>query len=109
MKGGDKMKSALSIQCLPLIENKEEMYRLVDRAINVIKKSGLAYTVGSFETTIEGDLDEIWPVAYQAHKAIIETGISQVITYIKLASGKNLGSTEEKLRKYTVNNGEKNA
>ncbi len=95
------MKSALSIQVLPLAAaNKEELYAYVDRAIEIIDKSGLSYTVGAFETTIEGELDEVWQTAYQAHKAVLEAGAGKVISYIKLASGEDLGSTEEKLTKY---------
>jgi len=94
------MTSALSIQCLPVVEDKKELYELVDKAIAVIEKSGFPYVVGPFETTIEGELDQIWQVAYEAHKVILEESRGTVISYIKLASGNNLGSTAEKITKY---------
>ncbi len=97
------MKSALSIQCLPLKGNKEEIYEFVDEAIAVIENSGLPYTVGPFETTIEGELEQVWEVAYQAHRAVLRAGAGKVISYIKLASGEDLGTTAEKLAKYRQN------
>jgi len=95
------MKSAVSIQVLPLnTDSKQELYDYVDQAISVIENSGLPYTVGPFETTIEGDLDEIWEIALKAHKAVLKAGKDKVISYIKLASGDELGTTEEKISKY---------
>lgn len=95
------MKSALSIQCLPLTGgSNEEVYGFVDKAIEIIEESGLPYTVGPFETTIEGELDQLWDVAYRAHRAVLEAGAGKLISYIKLASGDDLGSTEDKIAKY---------
>ena len=95
------MKSAVSIQVLPLnTDSKQELYGYVDQAISVIENSGLPYTVGPFETTIEGDLDEVWEIALKAHKAVLKAGTDKVISYIKLASGDKLGTTEEKISKY---------
>jgi uncharacterized protein YqgV (UPF0045/DUF77 family) len=97
-------KSALAIQCLPLsASTREEAYALVDRAIAVIDGSGLSYTVGPFETVVEGELDRLWEVARSAHRAILEadaSGAGRVATYIKLFSGPELGSSEEKTGKY---------
>ncbi len=98
-----KLKSAISIQCLPMTDaDKEEVYKLVDEAIKVIDSSGLPYKVGPFETTIEGDLDQLIEVAKEAHKAVLKAGSKRVFTYIKLASGEDLGSTEEKVGKYNA-------
>ncbi len=95
------MKSALAIQCLPLTaSSKEEAYRLVDRAIAVIDASGLPYTVGPFETVIEGPVEKLFEVAREAHLAMLEHGSAQVATYMKMFSGPDLGSSEEKVGKY---------
>ncbi len=96
------MKSALAIQCLPLAaaKNKEEVYALVDRAIEVIDASGLSYTVGPLETVIEGPLEKLFEVAQEAHKAILAGGAERVATYMKLFTGPEMGSSEEKVRKY---------
>ena len=98
------MKSALAIQCLPLsAQSKEIAYGLVDRAIQAIDQSGLAYTVGPFETVIEGSIEQLFDVARKAHEAILDDGGrngSGVATYMKLFSGEDLGSSEEKTGKY---------
>jgi len=92
------MKAAVDIQCLPLgVSAKEEIYDLVDQAIAVIKEAGFDYTVSAFSTTIEGELEEIWDTALKAHLAVQEASGENVISYIKLATGSELGSTQEKL------------
>ncbi|MGM0602988.1 MAG: thiamine-binding protein [Bacillota bacterium] len=99
------MKSAVDIQCLPLgIAEKDELYKLVDIAIDIIEKSGLDYTVAAFSTTIEGELDEVWETALKAHKAVQNASGENVISYIKLATGTDLGSTEEKLARQNEGN-----
>ena len=97
------MKSALAIQCLPLAASgkpKEEVYKLVDAAIDIIARSGLPYTVGPFETVIEGPADQLFDIARRAHQAIIDAGSSSVASYIKIFSSPDLGSSEEKTGKY---------
>jgi uncharacterized protein YqgV (UPF0045/DUF77 family) len=95
------LKSALAIQCLPIMDApKDEVYRTVDAAIKVIIDSGLPYQVGPFETTVEGELGQLMELAQRAHEAVLATGVRSVITYMKLASGKELGSSDEKTKKY---------
>lgn len=95
------MKSAMAIQCLPLVGGtREEVYALVDKAIAAIDRSGLPYTVGPMETVVEGPLEQLLEVAKQAHLAVLEAGAGKVATYIKLISGDDIGSSEEKVRKY---------
>ena len=40
--------------------SEEEMYRVVDECIELIKKSGLKYEIGANSTTVEGDLDKVF-------------------------------------------------
>ena len=96
------MKSALAIQCLPLGagKKKEEVYALVDKAIEAIDASGLPYTVGPLETVVEGPLDKLFEVAQAAHKAILAAGVEHVATYMKLFTAPEMGSSEEKIQKY---------
>lgn len=95
------MPSAMSIQVLPFKDApKSEVYALVDQAIAVIQASGLRYMVGPFETTVEGELDELLNVAKAAHQAVIDAGCGRVFTYIKLATAPDLGTSEEKVEKF---------
>lgn len=96
-----EMKSALAIQCLPQgVEGKQNVYHAVDRAIAAIEASGLPFTVGPFETVVEGPLDRLFALAEAAHRAVLEAGAPGVATYMKLFSAPDLGSSEEKTGKY---------
>jgi uncharacterized protein YqgV (UPF0045/DUF77 family) len=95
------VRSALAIQCIPMeSKNKNEVYAAVDRAIAVIEASGLSFTVGPFETVVEGPLERLLFLAGEAHAAVLEAGAVRVATYIKLWSGESLGSSEEKVGKF---------
>ena len=95
------MKSALAIQCLPLVQaGKKEIYGMVDKAIAVIEESGLPYTVGPMETVIEGPIEQLLEIAGRAHQAVVDAGSPGVASYLKLFSSPDLGSSEEKTQKY---------
>ncbi len=95
------IRSALAIQCLPLsLAGREETWAAVDRAIAAIDASGLTYTVGPFETVVEGPLDRLLELAAAAHKALILSGAPTAATYMKLWSGEGIGTSEEKTGKY---------
>ena len=95
------MKSALAIQCLPMGGgNKEDTYRMVDKAIDVIDASGLPYTVSPMETVVEGPVEKLFRIAEEAHKAVIAAGAVSVATYMKIFSSPDLGSSEDKTKKY---------
>lgn len=87
----------VSVQVLPLIE---DLYPVVDKAIEVIAQSGVKYEVCPMETVMEGPLDELIEVAKAAHRACFEAGADKVVTIIKI--GDALGGTtiEEKVGKY---------
>lgn len=95
------IRSALAIQCLPLgFTDRERAWAAVDRAIASIDATGLSYTVGPFETVIEGPLDRLLEAAGAAHKALLESGSPTAATYMKLWSGAEIGTSEEKTDKY---------
>jgi uncharacterized protein (TIGR00106 family) len=87
----------VAIQVLPFVD---DIYGVVDRAIEVIAASGVHYEVGAMETVMEGPLDELIEVAKAAHNACLEAGAEQVMTYIKIGD-QTCGTTiEEKVGKY---------
>jgi len=88
----------VSVQVLPLVEN---VYAVVDKAIEVIQKSGVRYEVGPLETTMEGDdLDKLVDVAKAAHRACFAAGASKVVTIIKIADALGGTTIEEKVAKH---------
>ena len=56
------MEASVAIQILPKVESTEEVVRIVDEVIDYIKSTGLTYQVGAFETSIEGDFDQLMTV-----------------------------------------------
>jgi len=89
-----------AIQVLPLI-HKGNKYQLIDKAIEVIKKSGLIYEVCPFETVIEGPYDKIMEVLKKMQEVCYSKGASELIINIKLHTRKNEDVfIEEKLAKY---------
>src|SRR5690606_6309565 len=73
--GGERMASAnVSLQILPRGKHDEEIYALVDKAVDVIRESGVRYEVGALDTTMEGDYDELMDVVQRAQEAVIAAG-----------------------------------
>ncbi len=87
----------VGVQVLPLVEN---VYEVVDRAIEVIARSGVKYEVGPMETVMEGPLDQLLEVAKQAHLACLEAGAGKVMTIIKIGDGQQGTTIDEKVSKY---------
>ena len=87
----------VAVQVLPL---HEDVYRIVDRAIDVIAKSGVKYEVGPMETVMEGQLDTLLDVAKQAHLTCLDVGAGRVVTLIKIGDSTTGTSIEEKVAKY---------
>lgn len=96
------MNSSIAIQILPGVSETSEVVRIVDEVIDYIKKTGLKYYVGPFETTIEGDLDQLMDIAKQAQIIAIEAGAPSVSMYMKSVyrpSGEIL-TIDEKITKH---------
>lgn len=49
---------SFAIQILPFREDEENIIIIVDKIIDMIKSSGLKYSVSPFETTVEGKYEE---------------------------------------------------
>ncbi|KRL03612.1 thiamine-binding protein [Liquorilactobacillus capillatus] len=94
--------AAMAIQVLPQELNTAKLLKIVDAAIAEISASGLAYEVGPFETTIEGNLDELVALIPAIQKACVAAGADMISNYIKLSYSpqKHLLTTAEKLHKY---------
>ncbi len=88
----------VAVQVLPLVE---DVYPVVDKAIEAIQASGVKYEVGPLETTLEGDdLDQLIEVAKSAHRACFEAGARRVVTLIKIADALEGTTIEQKVGKH---------
>ena len=94
----EKRTMNVGVQVLPLVE---DVYPIVDKAIEAIQASGVKYEVGPLETTLEGDdLDQLLEVAKSAHRACFAAGASTVVTIIKIADALEGTTIEGKVGKY---------
>lgn len=96
------MNSALAIQIKPHVHEEKKMLEIVDHVIEYIISTGLNYHVGPFETTVEGDLDQLIEIIKFAHLKAVEAGAPSVNSAIKLyySPEKHLLTTDEKISKY---------
>ena len=79
------MNASVAIQSLPDAANDEELIRIVDEVIAYIKSTGLNYYVGPFETTIEGDYDELMDIVKECQHIAVRAGAPHVAAYIKVS------------------------
>ena len=79
------MNASVAIQSLPKADNNEELIRIVDEVIAYIKSTGLNYYVGPFETTIEGDYDELMDMVKECQHIAVRAGAPSVAAYIKVS------------------------
>lgn len=77
------MNSSIAIQILPGVPDTAEVVRIVDEVIAYIQGTGLTYYVGPFETTVEGDFEELMEIAKQAQLIAIRAGAPSVSMYLK--------------------------
>ncbi|APX71153.1 thiamine-binding protein [Companilactobacillus allii] len=96
------MEASVAIQVVPGVNSKQEIIEIVDEVIDYIASTGLVYQVGAFETSIEGNYDELMEVVKQCQIIAIEAGAPSVSAYIKVVynpKGEVL-SIEKKTKKH---------
>lgn len=77
------MNASVAIQVLPSVEG-EDVIRIVDEVIAYIKSSGLNTYVSPFETTIEGDYDQLMEIVKECQLICIRAGVPSVMSYVKI-------------------------
>ena len=78
-----------------------EKEKIVDKAIELIKQSGLLYQVCPFETVIEGDYDEIMKLVKEVQKVCYDNGAEDMLCYLKIqSSGSKHVTIDDKMKKY---------
>lgn len=60
----------------------------MDKAIEVVKSSGVPFQVGAMETTMKGELDHLLKIVKAAQQACLDVGAIEVITNIKIHNRK---------------------
>ena len=90
----------LGIQIVPKSKTLEA-YDLVDKAIEVIQRSGVRYEVTPFETVMEGPEDQLMAIAKEAQEAVLQAGADEILVYYRMQIRKDTGVTmAEKTEKH---------
>lgn len=96
------MNASVAIQVLPKVEG-EETIRIVDEVIAYIRSTGLNMFVGPFETTIEGDYDELMDIVKRCQIICIEKGAPSVMAFVKISYNPNgVWTIEKKTKKHQL-------
>ena len=92
---------SVAIQVLPQVPE-ARIIPIVDKVIGAVKATGLNYTVGPFETTVEGDFDTLMALVKECQQICIREGAPQVMSYVKIAYAPKTGvwSIDEKTAKH---------
>ncbi|CQR47960.1 hypothetical protein BN1058_02295 [Paraliobacillus sp. PM-2] len=90
----------VSIQIIPKLKNGGDTIPLVDAAIGVIEASGVKYNVHPLETTMEGELTELFSVIEQMNQKMIELGSLSVISQVKVFYKPDGASMDRLTEKY---------
>lgn len=87
----------VSFEVIPLCD---DPYPVVDKAIEVVQRSGVKYEVGPHETTMEGELDRLLEIVKEGHRACFKAGAQRVITFVKIVDAVGGTTIAEKVAKY---------
>lgn len=93
--------SLVSIQIIPKTKNGEDSIPFIEQAIAVIQESGIRYEVHPLETTMEGNLTEIFSVIEKMNEQMMKAGCVNVISQVKILyqpSGVSMDKLTEKYR-----------
>lgn len=89
----------VSLQVLPCVPE-EKIYETVDKVIDLIEASGVAYEVGPMETTMEGEYDTLMAIVKRAQELCLESGAPRVCSVVKVDYKKAGVTMHEKIGKY---------
>jgi uncharacterized protein YqgV (UPF0045/DUF77 family) len=89
----------VSFQVLPAVAV-DEIYAVVDKAIEVVARSGVKYEVGPMETTMEGELTHLLQIVQEALEACVQAGAARIMTLVKIDYAPGGVTMEEKTGKY---------
>lgn len=93
--------ASVAIQVLPKAEG-NEVLKIVDEVIAYLKSTGLKVFVGPFETTIEGEFEELMEIVKRCQMICIEQGAPSVMSYVKISyvPGGGIWTIDEKVSKH---------
>ena len=95
------MNASVAIQVLPQNVDQEKMLRCVDEVIKYISSLDINYTVGPFETVLEGEFDVLMEVVRACFRICVAAGAPGVLGYVKVNyCPDGVLTIDEKVRQY---------
>lgn len=93
--------ASIAFQVMPKVLEGQDSIKIIDKAIEVVKKSGVNYEVGPMETTMEGELDQLIKIVENAIDACMKAGALSVFTNMKIFyNPKGVMTIHEKVTKH---------
>lgn len=90
----------IAVQLIP-ITDPENMYQVIDKAIETIKSSGVRYTVCPFETVMQGTYEELMHVIEKMQRTCFKAGAQELIMNLKIHMADDYDILiEDKVAKY---------
>jgi uncharacterized protein YqgV (UPF0045/DUF77 family) len=89
----------VSLQVLPNV-SEEDLYPVVDKVIDLIRKSGIKYVVGPMETTMEGELHLLLEIVEKAQEICLRNGATRIVSVVKIDYKAGGVTIDEKIQKY---------
>ena len=95
---------SVAFQIMPKVAASPDAIALIDRAIAIVRQSGVTYEVGPMETTMEGDdLNALFAIVQRAQEACLQGGAESVFINMKvLANPSGIMTMHEKTAKHRL-------
>ena len=81
----DLFEKSIATLELPKVLEQEDTRRIVDEVIAYLASTGLHYVVGPFETTLEGDLEELLDIVKECCRICVSHGEPSMLAYVKIS------------------------
>lgn len=94
------MNYLMSIQVLPTHPQSRDGYKYISEAIEIIEESGLVHFVGPMETTVEGNMDQLFNLVKKINNYLADEGCDRVISNIKLVQSQEERNIKTLLEDY---------
>ncbi|QFR24334.1 thiamine-binding protein [Schleiferilactobacillus harbinensis] len=78
------MNASVAIQVLPMYPDKQKVVAIVDKVLDYIKSTGVTYDVSAFETSLEGDYDQLMDIVKEVPKVAVKAGADAQMVYVKI-------------------------
>ena len=95
------MNASVAIQVLPQQVEQKKMLECVDAVIQYIASCDVKYSVGPFETVLEGDFEVLMEIVRACFRICVAAGAPGVLGYVKVNyCPEGVLTIEEKTEKY---------